>query len=224
MKAQDERTRNPLGLRNRRVLCYLKDMDIKNILLNGSLEKSVFDSYFKDIKEQLRTCINGLPKVKVGDIDKGNGDFAGIYILWKEEKPIYVGRAQKQMIYQRIANHRSANPRTSSFVLRLTREKVASSLKDPEYLCARYGGKKGKTAKEVVEQLNEEIKREVKNEINDMGCSWIKVCNPLHQAYLEILCSVALETAPLEDMNDNKIFKKEGENYRYLYYNSFDTS
>ena len=128
------------------------------------------------------------------------------------------------MIYQRLANLRSANTSLSSFFLRLMREKAMRNLKDPEYLFAHLGGEKVKTAKEIEEQINEEIKREVKNEINDMGCSWIKVCNPLHQAYLEILCSVALETAPLEDMNDNKIFKKEGENYRYLYYNSFDTS
>ena len=200
-------------------------MNIKNILLNSSLDKAVFDSYFKDTAEQLRTYIvKELSTVNVNKVNKENGNFKGIYILWRGETAVYVGRAQKQMIYKRIANHRSANAQSSSFALHLIREKVASNLKCRDYLFARYGGTKGKTTKEVIKKLDEKTKNKVKNEISNMKCSWIKVCNSLHQAHLEIFFTVLLKTAPLNDIDNKEKFKKEGENYRYRYYNSFDTS
>ena len=203
-------------------------MDAKNILLESSLDKSIFDIYFKGVTGQVKEYIEELPKIKVSDINKQNGNVKGVYILWKKDtpmKPIYVGRAQKQMIYQRIANHRSANARSSSFALHLLREKVASEKKNSIYLFPSYTGKKGKTTKIVEKILTKKIKIKdnVKNEIRNMECSWVEVCNPLHQAYLEILLSVELKTAPLDDIGD-KNFTKEGENYRYLYYNSFNTS
>ncbi len=159
---------------------------------------------------------------KVEAIQNSDAKFGGVYVLWENEKPIYVGLSKD--IVGRIKNHKSANISMSSLASHLIREKVAAKGGGIEYMVSSFYNENrngGKTKTEVENyikdnELKDEIDSEVKERINNMYFTCVEEEDYLQQALIEIFCMKLFDTITTEKEPRENI---DAKNFKYIKYN-----
>ena len=104
----------------------------------------------------------------------------GVYVLYENDKPIYVGRSNDMT--RRIREHgaESSNRNSATFALKLLRE----SLNDPE-------GTSAHIEKAYIEEYRQQRKR-----VRAMPFRAVSIPDQLEQTLFEIYCVLEMGTAP----------------------------
>ncbi len=156
------------------------------------------DKRFKEHVESLAPSVRKLLQMapqKPCDLPKGKVPQRGVYVLFEDGTPLYVGRSNG--IRKRLGRHckEGATHRMAAFAFRLARE--ATGFLKPTYKAGE-GSRAGlMTNPTFVRAFNAGKAR-----IRDMDVRYVQEDDPTRQALLEIYVAVALDT-PYNDFDNH---------------------